>query len=108
VSKYGDRSMLIAQLTAENIAMKNRLLPGMPYTYAELQYVLDYEMAYTVKDVIARRWGTQLADWHQALQLIPEVGTFMSSYFHWSSQQEEIYIRQYERELAQMIAASNE
>jgi glycerol-3-phosphate dehydrogenase len=108
VSKYGDQAIRIAQLCSEKEGLKNRLLPGMPYTYAELQYVLEYEMAYTVKDVIARRWGTQLADWHQALQLIPVVGTFMSNYFQWSSQQDEMYIRQYERELAQMIAASSE
>jgi glycerol-3-phosphate dehydrogenase len=108
VSKYGDQSMLIAQLATDNIAMKNRLLPGMPYTYAELLYVLEHEMAYTVKDVVARRWGTQLADWNQALQLIPLVGTFMSNHFQWSSQQQENYILQYENELQQMIAATFE
>jgi glycerol-3-phosphate dehydrogenase len=106
VSKYGDQVLKIASIAAADISLKERLLPGMPYTFAELQYVLEHEMAYTVKDVIARRWGTQLADWNQAIQLIPIVGSYMSKYFEWNSAQEENYIGSYKHALQQMIAAS--
>lgn len=108
VSKYGDRVSIIAAIAHEKDLMRERLMPGMPYTYAELQYVIDYEMAYTVTDVIARRWGTQLADWHQALQLIPIVGSYMSKHFQWTGAEQEKYIGSYEQALREMIAASKE
>jgi len=106
VSKYGDRAINIAAIANDDASLQKRLMPGLPYTFAELQYVLENEMAYTIKDVIARRWGTQLADWHQALQLIPIVGVYMSQHFKWNSQQEENYIHQYEQDLRKLIAAS--
>jgi glycerol-3-phosphate dehydrogenase len=83
VSKYGDQSLLIAEKLNANSALKDRLLPGMPYTLAELDYVLENEMAYTIKDVLARRWGVQLADWKQTRELIPVVGGLMAEKFGW-------------------------
>lgn len=106
VSKYGDQSMLVAQLAQQQPSLAQRILPGMPYTWAELQYNLQYEMALTVKDVIARRWGTQLADWQQALQLIAPVGQYMAQQLGWSHAQQTEYIDGYQQQLAQLIAQS--
>lgn len=99
VSKYGDRSLEIGKLALENPALIERLLPGMPYTFAELDYVVDNEMAYTLKDVLARRWGVQLADWKQTRQLIPVVAAFMAKKMAWAYEACAGYVKDYEGEL---------
>jgi glycerol-3-phosphate dehydrogenase len=85
VRKYGDCCLAIAEKMVKSPALMERLLPGMPYTFAELEYVLEKEMAYTLKDVLARRWGTQLADWKETRQLIPVVAGFMAKKLGWSN-----------------------
>jgi glycerol-3-phosphate dehydrogenase len=108
VSKYGDCALHIAAIAHTNDAAKERLLPAMPYTLAELQYVLQHELAFTVKDVIAGRWSTPMADWQQALSLIPIVGAYMTNHFNWSKEQQEWYIAQYAAQLQSLIDASQQ
>ncbi len=102
VSKYGDRCIHIGKLIEGDIGLKERLLPGMPYTFAELKYVLENEMAYTLKDVMARRWGVQLADWKQARQLAPVVCMYLANFFDWSESESEQYLKDYLSELSML------
>jgi glycerol-3-phosphate dehydrogenase len=102
-SKYGDAALSIGQSTSTNPELAERLLPGMPYTHAELQHVLVHEMACTVKDVIGRRWGTQLANLQQAQQLIPVVGQLMAAHFGWNAEQCQQHIGGYLAEVAQIV-----
>jgi glycerol-3-phosphate dehydrogenase len=99
VSKYGDRCMVIGKLLTSSEHLKNRILPGMPFTYAELAYVLQYELAFTLKDVIARRWGVQLADWQQAKELITPVAAFMAEKMGWNPEETAHYVNDYVQEL---------
>ncbi len=102
ISKYGDLSHKIALLIQEQPALRERILSGMPYTWAELHYVVNEEMAYTVKDILCRRWGTQLADWIQTLSLIDPVGVFLSEKYQWSEADKDTYIEGYRNELLRM------
>jgi glycerol-3-phosphate dehydrogenase len=104
VSKYGDRSLEIGKRALDNPELSKRLLPGMPYTFAELDYVMDNEMAYTLKDVLARRWGVQLADWKQTRQLIPVVAAFMAKKMAWAYEACAGYVSDYEDELDKLEA----
>lgn len=106
IRKYGDKTMLIAAIAAHDVSLRNHLLPSLPYTYAELQYVITHEMAFTVKDVIGRRWGVQLINWEDALTLIKPVGAFMKQHFHWNQSQEQHYIADYKNELLQLMQAA--
>lgn len=99
VSKYGDRCMLVGEMALSNPDLRERLLPGMPYTYAELKYVVEYEMAFTLEDVLARRWGVQLADWQQTRDLITPVGVFMGSNLGWTTGEMKKNMDDYRRQL---------
>jgi glycerol-3-phosphate dehydrogenase len=105
VSKYGDRCKHIANILKIEADHKERLLPGMPYTYAELDYVIDHEMAFTLKDVLARRWGVQLSDWNHTRQLIPIVAAYMGEKLGWNLAQKEEYVQDYYTELDLLQAA---
>lgn len=104
VSKYGDRSQIIAALCEKQPHLKERLHPGMPYTYAELAYVIQYEKAYTLQDVLGQRWGTQLADWQQTLALIPTVGSTLGKHYGWSTDEQRTHIDAYTQQIKKMIA----
>ena len=107
VSKYGDKSLEIGKRALDNPELLHRLLPGMPYTLAELDYVVDNEMAYTLKDVLARRWGTQLADWKQTRQIMPVVAAFMAKKMAWADEACAGYVKDYEGELDKLEGEMN-
>ena len=103
VAKYGDQALLIAEQIRLNGETGQPLIADLPYTIAELEYVVKNEMACTVKDVLNRRWGVQLFNWQQTLALINPVGKWMAFYFNWSDEERRLYIDDYEQEVKAMI-----
>jgi glycerol-3-phosphate dehydrogenase len=106
IGKYGDKTAMIIALAEKDPSLGHAILPALPYTYAELQYVITHEMACTVKDVIGRRWGVQLFNWEHALALIEPVGAYMKTLFQWNQSEEQLYIAHYKNELLQMMRAA--
>jgi glycerol-3-phosphate dehydrogenase len=106
ISKYGDKAIAIAAIAANDVSLRQPLLPALPYSYAELQYVITQEMAFTVKDVIGRRWGVQLVNWEDALALTAPVGAFMKQHFQWNQTEEQYYIAGYKNELLRLIRSA--
>ena len=103
VGKYGDKALEIAAGMANNPSYKERLVEGLPFTVGELAYVVENEMACTVKDVLNRRWGVQLTNWKNTLLLMPIVGNWMSAHLNWTKEQRSAYIDKYKAELTAMI-----
>ena len=103
VSKYGDASFRIAGMAKDDPSLANRLLPGMPYTFAELQYVMENEMALTISDVLNRRWGSELANWKQTLELVDVVAPVMAAFYHWSADEMEQNQTAYKKHVKHMI-----
>lgn len=108
VSKYGDRALMIAKMFVTNKEHAGLLVDGLPYTYAELLYVLEHEMAKTVKDVLNRRWGVEISNWHYTLSLLSPVGKFMTGYFNWSEDEKNKYIEGYRNDVLQLQLAMNQ
>ncbi|MES2649875.1 MAG: FAD-dependent oxidoreductase [Bacteroidota bacterium] len=103
LAKYGDKSLEIADDITADPAMAVLLVNELPYSIAELKYVIENEMACTVKDVLNRRWGVQLFNWEQTLQLIQPVGKYMANYFNWNEAEKQLYINDYEQEVRAMM-----
>lgn len=103
VSKYGDQGNAIAAMAEGNEALKERLHPGMPYTYAELHYVIAHEKAFTLQDILGQRWGTQLADWQQTLALIPAVVQVLAEKMGWDEATMQAHADTYKNQLRAMI-----
>ncbi len=106
--KYGSQSLQITTMAVANIALQKRLLDNAPYTFAELQYLIATEMACTVKDVIARRWGVALTDWSKTLLLIAIVGQIMATHFKWTEAEKHLHIHGYQQEVEAMIRLAKE
>ena len=99
VSLYGTHALAIGQLAQQQPRLKERIASPMPYTWAELQYVLEYEMAFTLHDIIGRRWGVELADWQQALTLAEPVAAFAASWLNWTAAQTQEAISSYQQHI---------
>ena len=101
--KYGCESLKISAIAVGDTALQKRLIEAAPYTFAELNYLVTKEMACTVKDIVARRWGIAHTNWNKTLLLIPIVGNTMAQHFQWTDVQRHLYIEQYKDEVERMI-----
>ncbi len=101
--KYGSESLQIATIASSNPGSQKRLIENATYTFAEVQYLIEKEMACTVKDIVARRWGIALTDWGKTLSLIPIVGQMMAMHFNWTEAERHLHINQYEQEVKAMM-----
>jgi glycerol-3-phosphate dehydrogenase len=106
VSKYGDRALIIAELLKDNKLNSSRLAEGLPFTSAELRYVIENEMACTIKDVLNRRWGVEITNWKNTLVLIEPVADFMAAYFGWTDDDKAENISTYQAEVLGLMDAA--
>jgi glycerol-3-phosphate dehydrogenase len=57
-----------------------------PHTQQELYYNVSEEMAFTIEDVLSRRWGLTLTDWTAASTLTNAVGAGLQMFLGWSNE----------------------
>jgi len=78
LSIYGADAAAIKQLMEEDISSKEKIHPGYPYTKAEVKWMIRYEMAITVEDVLARRIRLLFLDAKAAIETAPAVANIMA------------------------------
>ena len=87
-STYGSQINAIDQLICEDPDLKKKLSPDLPYTFAHVKWAIDHEMALTVEDVLSRRTRLLVLDARAALNIAPEVASFMARHLNRSKQWE--------------------
>ncbi|QJD77678.1 glycerol-3-phosphate dehydrogenase/oxidase [Spirosoma rhododendri] len=92
---YGNRADRVAALTRTDASLADRLLDGQPYIRAEVLYQVEHEMAVTLRDVLARRWRLELADWQLTAQAAPQVADLMAQSLGWTTGQRDSYLSDY-------------
>lgn len=100
---YGSRANQVAQL-AQQPALANKLTDSQPFIKAEVVYQVREEMAVTLRDVLARRWRLELADWQLTAQLTPQIADLMAIELNWSDAYRSEQIRAYQDLLATFMA----
>ncbi|AQG81939.1 glycerol-3-phosphate dehydrogenase/oxidase [Spirosoma montaniterrae] len=97
---YGTRAERVAQLTHEQPELAERLTDNQPFIAAEVVYQVRQEMAMTPRDVLARRWRLELADWQLTAQITPKIAHLMATELGWSDTQSREQITAYQNLLA--------
>lgn len=82
---YGNRAERVAQLTAEQPRLAQKLTDSQPFIHAEIVYQVRHEMALTLRDVLARRWRLELSDWQLTAQLAQPVAEQMAAELGWNT-----------------------
>ncbi|GAB3917324.1 glycerol-3-phosphate dehydrogenase/oxidase [Larkinella terrae] len=97
--QYGTESLEIAQLMHDHPDWKERLSEQLPNTKAEVVFVVRAEMAQTLKDVLARRFGLELTDWQSSDQISETVADLMAAELNWTDDERRKAVYDYHAEI---------
>lgn len=76
---YGSDAEALLELMETNPALKEKLHPNYAYTKAQVIWAMQYEMAITIEDVLARRIRLLFLDAKAALDTAPIVASMMAA-----------------------------
>lgn len=93
--QYGSRVPDLLALLKENAAWRERLVTAFPFLKAEVVYATRFEMACTLRDVLARRLRLEVLDWAATLAVIPETAALMGAELGWSAAEKQRQIAHY-------------
>jgi glycerol-3-phosphate dehydrogenase len=75
---YGDEADEIHAMQQADPRLKEKIHPELPYTFGEVAWAIDFEMAMTVEDILARRTRCILLHAKAALEAAPGIAKFMA------------------------------
>src|SRR5260221_1026987 len=81
---FGSNASTVLDLIDEEESLRERLVPDLPYLYAEVVYACRAEMAMTLEDVLARRTRIILEDGAPGVGVAPKVAALMARELDWS------------------------
>jgi len=99
VSTYGKHLVEVLSYAVEDSNMFHRIMPSLPYIWAEVPYSVQCEMALTVPDFLTRRTHIIHEDVNQGLDCVKEIARVMGKYRDWDAAQIEHQIQSYYKEI---------
>jgi glycerol-3-phosphate dehydrogenase len=92
---FGSHARSILDLMEQDESLRERLVPDLPYVYAEVVYACRAEMAMTLEDMLARRTRIILEDGARGAGIAPQVAALMARELGWSMEQVDAQVEQY-------------
>ena len=86
-SRYGSNGAAIRQLVSERPELAEPIVPGLPYSKAEVVYAASNEMARSVDDVLARRTRARLLARDASADAADEVARLIAPVLGWNTEQ---------------------
>ncbi|NMC38056.1 MAG: FAD-dependent oxidoreductase [Bacteroidales bacterium] len=75
---YGNRANEIEKLIVQNPGLGEKIVPGLPYTRAEIIWICRNEMPFTLEDMLARRTRALVLDARASIKMAPETARLMA------------------------------
>ena len=94
-TRYGGDARAVLALCGSDPALAEPIVPGLPYTKAEVVYAARSEMARTVDDVLARRTRARLLARDASAQAAAEVAELMAAELGWSDAERDAQVASY-------------
>ncbi|HPQ99425.1 MAG: FAD-dependent oxidoreductase [Saprospiraceae bacterium] len=98
---YGTDSPEIIRIYQEHPDHQEVWHPDFPYRIAEIIYHVHYEMALTIRDVLAQRTRLEIQDWRAAYQVAPTIGYWLGLLLGWTKEQGDVAVHDYQMHLAE-------
>jgi glycerol-3-phosphate dehydrogenase len=92
---FGSTAGDILDLVDGDSSLRKRIVPDLPYIYAEVVYACRGEMAMTLEDVLARRTRIILEDAARGAGVAAEIAALMAGELNWSSDQTRAQVERY-------------
>ena len=102
---FGSNASTVLDLIDEEESLRERLVPDLPYLYAEVVYACRAEMAMMLEDVLARRTRIILEDGARGVGVAPEVAALMARELDWSGDQTNAQVERYRALVGHQLAA---
>ncbi|MFY9114327.1 MAG: glycerol-3-phosphate dehydrogenase/oxidase [Dethiobacteria bacterium] len=94
--QFGRQGITILEEIRKNPESGQSLLEGYPHCRAEIEFILEYENAPKLVDVLCRRTEAQWMIWHyKQPRLAAAVAGIMASFYGWSMERKEAEIKEY-------------
>lgn len=95
-TQFGRGGIEILETIKKDPASGRPLLEGYPHCAAEINYILDYEQAPKLIDILCRRTEAQWMIWHyKQPELAEAAAAIMASYYRWSKEQKTAEVQEY-------------
>ena len=102
---FGSHARGVLDLIEKDESLRERLVPDLPYLYAEVVYACRAEMAMTLEDVLARRTRIILEDGARGVGVAPKVAALMARELDWSGDQTNAQVERYRALVGHQLAA---
>jgi glycerol-3-phosphate dehydrogenase len=99
VRTYGPDSAVVLAPLENEPEMGARIVPDLPYIWAEVPYAIQHEMAMTLSDWMIRRAHIMHEDKDQGLESAPMVAAMMAPYLGWDAAEVECQVREYREQV---------
>lgn len=94
--QFGKQGITILENIKNNPESGLPLLKGYPHCKAEIDFILEYENAPTIMDILCRRTEAQWMIWHyKQAELAEKVAQIASEYYSWSDERKKLEISTY-------------
>jgi len=94
--QFGRQGINILQKIKEHPETGTPLLQGYPHCKAEIEYILEYENAPSIMDILCRRTEAQWMIWHYMQdELAEKVAQIASDFYGWSEEKKQSEINEY-------------
>jgi len=96
-SIYGENAEEIAEITVERPETAEKIHPGLPYTWAEVEWICANEMVMHLEDLLARRLRALLLNASAASEAAEAVAGKIGPLLGWSSERTQTEVRDFRR-----------
>lgn len=94
---YGSDADAIMKLAADNPELAGQVHPAFPWTWAQVQWALDNELAESLEDVLARRLRMLFLDAKAAEASAPAVADFMAKRRGWDQARRDAEVENFQQ-----------
>ncbi|MEV4257022.1 glycerol-3-phosphate dehydrogenase/oxidase, partial [Spirillospora sp. NPDC049652] len=98
--RYGTEARFVHDLIAEDASLAEPVIPGMPYTRAEVVYAARCELARSVDDVLSRRTRARLFGRDASAEAAQAVGELLGAELGLTPQQIDAQVAEYRAAVA--------
>jgi glycerol-3-phosphate dehydrogenase len=100
---YGSNWVQLASSAGESEEFGERIIPDLPYLWAEVNHAVENELTITLRDFMRRRTQLEIRAFDQALDVAPRVCKRMASLLDWSTQVENEQLASFVQEARQSM-----
>ncbi|MEE9170798.1 MAG: glycerol-3-phosphate dehydrogenase/oxidase [bacterium] len=95
LSAYGCHVETLFKFLRNSSNNKQRIVPGLPFIWAQLPYAIEHEMTISLDDFLIRRTHLFSLDLNQGREVVVEIASRMGQILNWSEDDKRQHIQKY-------------